>query len=543
MTTAVESPGGLTRWAERWKEIEAVALPDNLDAFLRDGIEKYADNVLIDFFERDETVTYAEFGELVEKFVIALAKVGVGPGDRVAAVMRSVAEFPATMYALARIGAVIVPVNFRYTAPEFEFVADDAEVSAIVAAAEFCEVIASAPSTVRLGPDRVIVVGGEHEVGTPLERLLEDAGEAPTFPDPALDTLISLQYTSGTTGFPKGCMLTHRYWLEAVTCQRGVLGPRYRILEDMPWFYMSGPIAFNQAIADGGRMLVPERPSLSKYLGWLHDQEVDFGWFADDLLKRPETPLDRDHVLKSAWVAGASPEVVEGLRQRFGIEARECYGMTEIGNGTLVPVEDLEMSMKGSIGVCAPFRQVRVVDERGVALPSGEVGELCFRGAGILQGYWKRPETNAEAFLPDGWFRTGDLARIDADGLVFYLGRIKDTIRRSGENISAAELEQAIGEAPGVAAVAALPVPDDFRGEEVKVYLVLEPGKTPDDVPPQAIFDWCEGRLASFKVPRYVEYVDELPLTPSEKVSKAKLREAKDDLREGSFDRVDEVWR
>jgi crotonobetaine/carnitine-CoA ligase len=217
--------------------------------------------------------------------------------------------------------------------------------------------------------------------------------------------------------------------------------------------------------------------------------------------------------------------------------------MTEIGIGTFVAPEDREGALNGSMGITAPFRETKVVDDDGDDVPVGDVGHLCVRGAGILRGYHNRPEANAELFLEHGWFQTGDLARFDPDGYVYYSGRVKDTIRRSGENIAAAEVEAVVVQVEGVTAAAAVPVPDDYRGEEVKVYVVLDEGRTAEGITPALILDWCGQRLAAFKVPRYVEYIDELPMTASGKVSKRHLKDAKDDLRVGSYDRVDVVWR
>jgi acyl-CoA synthetase (AMP-forming)/AMP-acid ligase II len=296
-------------------------------------------------------------------------------------------------------------------------------------------------------------------------------------------------------------------------------------------------------MADGGAILIPKSPSLSRYLQWLNEQRIDHCWFPDELLDRPATPLDRDHCLEVAWVAGSTPEIIERLEQRFGIDARECYGMTEIGMATIVPNTDRDMAMTGSIGIAAPFREVKIISADGDDAPTNEVGELCVRGAGILRGYHNRPDANAELFGADGWFRTGDLASIDENGLVFFVGRIKDMIRRSGENISAAEVEHAANEMPEIEISAAVPVPDSARGEEVKLYVVLRSGESPATVAPDLIYAWCSERLARFKVPRYLEYRSELPITPSEKISKGKLKDEKPDLRADSYDRVDAVWR
>jgi crotonobetaine/carnitine-CoA ligase len=196
----------------------------------------------------------------------------------------------------------------------------------------------------------------------------------------------------------------------------------------------------------------------------------------------------------------------------------------------------------GSCGLPVAFRRCRIVRPDGNAVATGEAGELEVSGAGILLGYYKRPEANAAA-LHDGWFRTGDLVRQDRDGYHYVIGRIKDVIRRSNENISAAEIEAVLNAMPEVKEAAAVPVPDPIRGEEVKVFISLAPGATRVEVPPERILAHCRARLARFKLPRYVEYLERLPRTQSDKIAKPELIAARADQRAGSFDFVDGIWR
>jgi crotonobetaine/carnitine-CoA ligase len=196
----------------------------------------------------------------------------------------------------------------------------------------------------------------------------------------------------------------------------------------------------------------------------------------------------------------------------------------------------------GSCGIAAPFREVRIADETGQTVAPGAVGELLIRGPGILTGYYKKPEASAAAFHGD-WFRTGDLFRQDARGYFFIVGRLKDMIRRAGENIAAREVEAVLRGLPEIAEAAAVPVPDEMRREEVKVYIVLQPGLAPRAMPVERIIAHCEAELANFKVPRYYEFRERLPKTPSEKIAKGELIAEKPDLRAGSYDRVDGLWR
>ena len=195
------------------------------------------------------------------------------------------------------------------------------------------------------------------------------------------------------------------------------------------------------------------------------------------------------------------------------------------------------------MGVPTAFREAMIADPEGRPVPHGEEGELCVRGRGITLGYWNKPEATAAAFHEGGWFRTGDLGRRDADGWFWYLGRLKDMVRRSGENISAVEVEGVLRAVPGVLEAAVLPVPDDTRGEEVKAYLRLEPGEPGGDALIERVLAHCEGNLARFKIPRYLACVEDFPRTPSLKIKKSALIAAATDLRDGAYDRVEARWR
>ncbi len=217
--------------------------------------------------------------------------------------------------------------------------------------------------------------------------------------------------------------------------------------------------------------------------------------------------------------------------------------MTESGLDIIVSPEEHDALVgSGCIGRPMPTREARIHGPDDRPLPHGELGELVLRGPGIMDGYYREPEATAEVFR-DGWLHTGDLARMDADGLIYYVGRQKDMIRCSDENIAAAEVEGVIMQHPSVQMAACVPVPDDIRGEEVKAYVVLRSDCTLDDTPPRVLVEFCEPQIAYFKVPRYWTYRDDLPRTPSERIIKGEIMAEQADLRIGAYDRVDDVWR
>jgi acyl-CoA synthetase (AMP-forming)/AMP-acid ligase II len=362
-------------------------------------------------------------------------------------------------------------------------------------------------------------------------------GDAEPLPmsEPGPGALLSIQFTSGTTGLPKGCMLTHEYWITLGRTFAALTECPQRVLADYPFFYMQNQGYLTTAMAGGGQIVVTHGLSLRSFFGWLNEYEIDMAWVSGALLTLPHGPADRDHKLRLAPADEVGVDEHAELEERFGLTVREWYASTEAGMGTLVPWEDVDSVGSGSIGVAAPFRETRVVDEDLREVEAGVVGELCVRGPAMMLGYHNRPDTNAELFLEGGWFRTGDLARKNVDGYHFFAGRIKDMVRRGGENIAAQEVEDVLRQLPGIADAAIVGVPEPLRGEEVMAFLVLDPGRT---LVPDEVWAWCGTRLAPFKSPRFLRAVEDFPRTSSGKVSKAELKAVAALAMDGAFDRL-----
>jgi len=390
--------------------------------------------------------------------------------------------------------------------------------------------------------ERIISVGGVVEGHSHWQDLCSQGD--PTFTPSvtvASDDLLNIQYTSGTTGFPKGCMQTQRYWI-LLGCVAGYAEPDIKsILADTPFFYMDPQWMLVMGLYNGATVHLPERPSVRRFMGWVEDHRIELAYFPLPLLMEPVSEHDATCALKKVLGYGLNAELTRLVEDRFGVIARDAYGMTEIGPGVMVPASMNTDAALNSCGMVMPFREVKVVDENGKTVPPGVKGELWVKGDGVIKGYYNKPEANESSFVGD-WFRTGDVFVADEDGFYTIVGRIKDMIRRSSENVAALEVETALYFLPGIGDVAVVPVPDDRRGEEVKAYLLLAEGVTKDDLPPAVVIEHCQSRLAPFKVPRYLEYVDDLPYTPSEKVAKHQLISAKADLRVGSWDQQEQRW-
>ncbi|WP_439360340.1 class I adenylate-forming enzyme family protein [Bradyrhizobium sp. DASA03007] len=506
----------------------------------------HASTVVLDVFERGERATYSEMDCSSNKYAHALRAFGVRKGDRVGVVLPNRLEFPILWFALAKLGAVMVPVNMLYTPREIEYVMSDTRAKfAIVDESAWAVFSAMDPWPQDLAKERVILVGQPSTWGaTTLDQLVEGVEHLPVDEDVRPDDLLIIAYTSGTTGFPKGCMLTHDYLsVTSYTAANCDFQPYSRYLSASPFFYGNARGHLLKAYRQGGTLYLAQQPNASQFISWIEKYGIESCLFPESIARRPAVAVRSFTSLKQvgqpySW----SPETVRKFRKQCGVRSMGGFGMTEIGYGIMMPDIE-EMDDSGSVGIRSPFRVLRLINEDGGPTPPGEVGELWVKGRAIFKGYWNRPEANAAAFEGE-WFKTGDLLRRDELGFYWFMGRKKDMIRRApDENISAHEVEAIIRDIPEIADVAAVPVPDDECGEEVKIYVELKEGLTPADLPVERVLEHARTRLAAFKVPRYIAFTTALPrTTSSNKVTKRELVNVSDPV-SGSYDSKEKRWR
>jgi len=525
---------------ERWN------LPwQSLGQLLESAAAEHGEKPL--FFFEGQALSYADANRRVNQVANGLREIGVAMGDRVGVMLPNGLEFPITWLAIAKLGAVMVPINIHYEEHDLAYIVSDSGARTIIIRDELVPVLERARREVE-SLDTIIVAGQEVDGTLSYGELVEGSPDSFNITDVDENDLLNIQYTSGTTGFPKGCMLTHRYWmlLGAEISELAGFGPDDVDLTVQPFYYMDPQWNTAVCLVNGIPLVIAPKFSPSRFWPLVHEHGVTFvymiGTMPYYLLNQLEDPrLEKTHKLRVVYCSGINPQHHELFERRWNVPWREAFGMTETGCDLAVRHDDASFTGSGALGDPLPTKEVRVVDEEGREVPAGDTGELVVRGEPMMLGYWGKPEATART-IRDGWLHTGDLAVRDHGGRIRLVGRIKDMIRRSGENISAAEVESVLMEHESIAVAAVVPVPDPLRGEEVKAYVVLRGGVTASDVEPEEIVGYCKKRLAGFKVPRYIELVADLPRTPSERIEKHKLIEAKLDLRVGSYDAVEKVW-
>ena len=484
--------------------------------------------------------TYAELWDRIDELARALLARGLQPGDRVGIWAPNCAEWVLTQFATARIGAILVNINPAYRTHEARYALSQSGCRALIAATDFksSDYVGMVEAIRGDLPEleQVVFLGTEDwtrllaaaQDTTDQDLLAVEASLSPEDP-------INIQYTSGTTGYPKGATLSHVNILNnAYFVGEGCrYTPSDRVCIPVPFYHCFGMVLGTLGCTTHGSAVVVPSPSFEP-IATLETVATErctslYGVPTMFIAMQAEPSFAEFDLtsLRTGIMAGA-PCPIETMKQCIETmhmdEVTICYGMTETSPvSTQTATDDPIDARVGSVGRAHPHVSIKVVDpETGETVPRGTPGELCTRGYSVMVGYWDDPERTAEAIDGEGWMHSGDLATMDSAGYVNIVGRIKDMIIRGGENIYPREIEEFLLGHPAVRDVQVVGVPDRRFGEEVMAWVQLRSGA---DVSREAVREYCRGRIAHYKVPRYVEFVDEFPLTVTGKVQKFVLRD------------------
>ncbi|GIJ20704.1 acyl-CoA synthetase [Micromonospora lutea] len=475
------------------------------------------------------TVTYRQFADGADRVAALLSRLGVGKGDAVAYLGENSPDFLQVMFGAARLGAVFVPVNTRLAPPEVAHVLTDCGARVLIHDVEFAQRVADA---VDAGPSPQVVVTGAGTADRPgLTRLLTTtAGDDTAAAEVGMDDPAAIIYTSGTTGRAKGAVLTHGNltWV-ALNCVVDydvvstdvalMISPLFHVaslgMGALPVILKGATLVLEKGFEPGRALAQIERHGVTMLSG----VPTTYQLMAD----HPNwATTDLSTLSKLTCGGSAVPTRILNAYEKRGLSFSQGYGMTEASPGATSLPPAMTRAKQGSVGLPHFFTSVRIADEHGAPIADDGIGEIQICGPNVFPGYHLLPEATAEAFTADGWFRSGDLGYLDADGYLHIAGRLKDMIISGGENIYPAEIEVLLGEIDGVTGVAVIGVPDAQWGEVPWAILTVREDAAVDVA---SVRRFLDGRVARYKLPKNVVIVDELPRTASGKVRKAELRD------------------
>ncbi len=519
-----------------------------IDRAFAAAAERYGPNPLLTlaadaerpYWPEGYAITYAEAAKVVVEYRAVLRAAGYGPGHRIACLLANRPEILLLKLAMNGLGVSWVPINPDYRPAEMAYVLEDSAADLVVAAPDLMALATAAVA----------------ESGRDVDVLTYDAGPfdppPPKRPPPQADAITadtdaeaSLLYTSGTTGRPKGCILSHVYELEVGQWYAGIGGRMTlteggeRVYNPLPLFHLNaGIVLFFGMWLTGNCQIVTDRFSRTKWWPEIRETEATgvhyLGIVIPALMNAPPGPADRDHAVRWGAGAGVEPSLHGAFEDRFGFPLVELWGMTEMCR-VLADAHEPRMIDARAIGRPRPGLEVRVVGPDDEDVATGEPGEMVVRHSaetprrGAFSGYLNLPEATEEAWR-GGWFHTGDTVRQDETGMLYFVDRKKNIIRRSGENIAAAEIEACLQPRDDVSAVAVLAVDDPLRDEEVMACVVPQ-GAAPGPELAEALFEHCFERLAYYKAPGWIVFLEDIPVTGTQKIQKHMIFPAGDDPR------------
>ncbi len=502
----------------------------NWSCILEHNAEWFPEKEAIIF--NDRRLTYSEVKKRVDSLAQGLLEMGIEPGSTVAILLYNCSEFLEITFAVNRIGAFWLPLNFRLTPKDFEFILEHSDSRAILTEAAFTEAISSIKDNLPKLDKFVLVGEGAAEGWLSYDEIIKKHwGADPEHYEVKLDDIHRLMYTSGTTARPKGVMLTYEnlYWKNLghiITCEMTasdktlVVGPLYHVGGmDLPG---------TGTIHVGGTLVIHRQFDPANALKTIEEEKITNLWLAPAMMNRVlnEPSFDKYDLSTLRFIIDGGEKMPEALIKQIQSKFpntwfADAYGLTETVSGDTFLSKAKGLEKVGSVGKPVPHLEVAIMDDDDNQLGPNQRGEICFRGPKVFKGYWKDPEATAST-IKNGWFHTGDIGEIDDEGYLYIVDRKKDIIISGGENISSLEVEGVIYKMPEVLEVAVVGIPHPTWVETPKAYVVKKSGET---LAAEDVINHCRENLAKFKVPKEIEFIDELPRNPSGKILKRRLRE------------------
>lgn len=515
----------------------------NLRTYWETRVQKNPEKIFL--YYADEKVSYGEFDARINQVANGFVEMGLKKEDKVSLLLPNIPEFLYSWFGLVKMGTVVVPLNTALTPTEAQYVVNHSESIGLIAHKDTFEVALQIQKDCPHLKWISCVDGDDLPTGIiPYDQFYNDKPRDLKDFHLKDEDLSCIIYTSGTTGFPKGAMHDHKTpsFAGENFLMRAALRSTDRVMAILPLFHVNAQFgSLWGTIAAEASLILIRRFSASRF--W--DQAVQYGAtefnfigaIGKILCNRPGEEFRPEHTIRTACGTPVTQDVYETFTKRFHIShVIDAYGLTEFPLVSQIPIDGV-IKMK-SIGLpgklpdsSITYAEMKIVDDEGKEVPHGEVGELIIRGVTMMKGYYKEPEKTKEA-IRDGWFYTGDYVYQDEDGYFFFVERKKDIIRRKGENVSPAEVEAVINENSKVSEAAVIPVPSELGEDDIMACVVLKPDQS---MKPEEVIDWCKDRLASFKIPRFVQFRKDIPKTVTEKIQKAVIKK-EEDLIKRSYD-------
>ncbi|MBL7176452.1 MAG: long-chain-fatty-acid--CoA ligase [Desulfobacteraceae bacterium] len=468
---------------------------------------------------------FKEMNERANRLANAMQGLGVGHGDRVGMLALNESEYYDMFFGFGKIGAILAPVNYRLAGPEIEFILSDCGAKVVFFGKEYTEIIDSIRNNI--SAEKLIAISDDvPEWAVSYDSLIDDSSDE----EPELiggdDDTLTILYTSGTTGKPKGAELTHSYYFWTSVNLMSTLGDTGDTsLVALPLFHIGALAALPFFIHQGVKSVLLRSLDPQRFLELIQEEKITgFGSVPQllDFLKLVPDFEQYDWSSVKVILVYAAPVPVTLIKEyaEAGIEVRQLYGLTECNTGTVLD-SDNAVTKVGSCGRPFFHTEVRVVDDDARDVGPEELGEVLLRAPNVMKGYWNRPEDTAET-IKDGWLHTGDIAKMDQDGFLYIMDRKKDMIISGGENIYPAEIEDSLLANPKVGDVGVIGYPHEVWGEAVKAVVVVKEG---EELTEEELIEWSQGKIGRFKIPKKVVFTDTIPRTPTGKILKRVLRD------------------